>query len=203
MTIAIVDYGMGNPGSISNMINKVGRLAIITSDPDEISSASYIILPGVGSFDNAVLKLQNTGIWDAIHESVFNSNAKFLGICLGMQLLLNGSEEGKLAGLGWVDGYVRKFDLQEHSRLKVPHMGWNVVNPTAKQSLFGDANEELRYYFVHSYHAQCENIADVLATTNYGYEFTSAVGQENIMGVQFHPEKSHRFGLQLFKNFLS
>ena len=201
--IVVVDYGMGNPSSIANMIHKIGGAASITSDPGEISSASHVILPGVGSFDNAVLKLHNTGIWDALHESVFTSKAKFLGICLGMQLLLGGSEEGNLPGLGWIDGSVRKFKFAEGSRLKIPHMGWNIVNPVSTEGLFGEVTDEIRFYFVHSYHASCENRADVIADTEYGHQFPSAIGRGNIMGVQFHPEKSHRFGLQLFRNFLS
>lgn len=203
MMIVVVDYGMGNPSSIANMIHKVGGVAQVSSDPEVIVKASHIVLPGVGAFDNAVIKLKNTGIWDAIHEGVFQSRAKFLGVCLGMQLLLNESEEGKLPGLGWIDGAVRKFQFPPESRLKIPHMGWNVVYPKSAGQVVGDAEEELRFYFVHSFHACCNDSANVVAETEYGYKFPSAIGKDNIVGVQFHPEKSHRFGLQLFSNFLS
>lgn len=202
--IIILDYGMGNPASILNMIRKVGGNALISMDADMITSASAIILPGVGAFDNGITKLRASGILNLIEKKVLEEKVPFLGICLGMQLLFNSSEEGKQTGLGWIKGSVKRFDfstVESQQRLKVPHMGWNEVMPKSYTTLYSGL-EEARFYFVHSYHAVCENPSHVLATTKHGYEFICSVQNDNIFGVQFHPEKSHRFGMTLFKNFL-
>ena len=202
--IIILDYGMGNTGSILNMIRKVGGQATITSDNDLIMAASAIILPGVGAFDNGMTKLKSSGILEPLELQVLRNKIPFLGICLGMQLLFEKSEEGHLNGLGWIPGDVKRFDFSaiEQRGLKIPTMGWNEVQLAGNSPLFRGLEEEARFYFVHSYHVVCSSNENALATANYGYPYVSAVQNENIYGVQFHPEKSHRFGMTLFKNFL-
>jgi glutamine amidotransferase len=203
--IKILDYGMGNAASILNMVRKVGGKAELCSKPSELDLATAIILPGVGSFDNAMKKLENYGFLEILHSKVIKEKIPFLGVCLGMQLLFERSEEGKLPGLRWIKGNVIRFNfsgLQSNMHLNIPHMGWNVINPKISENLFLGLENDARFYFVHSYHVNCDYPSNVLATTNYGYQFTCFVRQENILGVQFHPEKSHRFGMQFFKNFL-
>lgn len=203
--ITIIDYGMGNSASILNMIRKAGSEAEICSSPNDLENASAILLPGVGAFDNGMTKLKESGFLTVLEKKVINDKTPFLGICLGMQLLFEKSEEGQLPGLGWIKGIVTKFDfsgLKQNRTLKIPHMGWNLVHPCNYSDLYAGLEDEARFYFVHSYHGNCENHSDILATANYGYEFTCSVRHENIWGAQFHPEKSHRFGIQFFKNFL-
>jgi len=203
--IVIIDYGMGNPASIQNMFRKVGRDSVVSNDLNIIKTASAIVLPGIGSFNNGMNKLDKTGIGEILKLKVLDEKVPFLGVCLGMHLLFNKSEEGNVLGLGWISGKVKRFDFQDVANtenLKVPHMGWNVVNPVDDNSIFKTNNNELRYYFAHSFYVQCEDPSDALATSHFGYEFTCAVRKGNIFGVQFHPEKSHRFGMELFKNFL-
>jgi|688.fasta_scaffold223292_2 glutamine amidotransferase len=202
--IKILDYGMGNTASMINMIHKVGGKAELCSKPSELDLAKAIILPGVGSFDNAMIKLENSGLLKILHTKVIKEKIPFLGVCLGAQLLFERSEEGKLPGLGWIKGTVTRFNfsgMQSNIHLNIPHMGWNVINSKISENLFFGLENKPRFYFVHSYHVNC-NPSNVLATTNYGYQFTCVVRHENIFGVQFHPEKSHRFGMQFFKNFL-
>jgi glutamine amidotransferase len=198
--IKILDYGMGNTASIMNMIHKVGGKAEVCSRPSELDLATAIILPGVGSFDNAMIKLNNSDLLKVLCSKVLKEKILFLGICLGMQLLFERSEEGKLPGLGWIKGNVTRFNFSGMG-LNIPHMGWNFINPKISENLFFGLENEARFYFVHSYHVNC-NSSNVLASTNYGYQFPCVVRHENILGVQFHPEKSHRFGMQIFKNFL-
>lgn len=200
--IIIVDYGVGNLGSIANLIKKIGyRDFAITSDPKLIKKASKIILPGVGSFDNAVLQLNQLGIVDVLKEKVTNEKTPILGICLGMQLMTQSSEEGTLRGLSFIDAKVRKFNANKE--YKVPHMGWNTVSISKESKIFlGMTEQENRFYFVHSYYVDCHDQSDILTVTNHGISFTSSFERENIIGVQFHPEKSHKFGMQLIKNFL-
>ena len=197
--ITIIDYGMGNLGSIKNMLKKIGAESQITSDREIIDKAKKIILPGVGAFDRAMKNLKELDLIDVLNQKVLTDKVPTLGICLGMQLLANGSEEGNSSGLGWIDGAVLKFDIDK--TLKVPHMGWNRVNPKQENDLFENMYQEPRFYFVHTYYFKCNNIDDILTTTNYGGEFTSSVNKENIYGVQFHPEKSHKFGMKLLENF--
>ena len=200
--IVIVDYGMGNLGSIRNMIRKVGGKSVITSDKSEIKEASKIILPGVGTFDNAVKNLEKLGLIDIIKEKVLVEKVPILGICLGMQLLTKGSEEGYLEGFGFIDAETKRFNFKDKD-LKIPHMGWNVVKLQKRSRLFeGMENQENRFYFVHSYYVDCFDKRDILTTTFYGIEFISSFEKENIIGCQFHPEKSHKFGMQLLKNFV-
>ena len=201
--IVIIDYGMGNLGSILNMLKKIGADAKISSELSDVISAYKLILPGVGAFDEGMRKLMESELLQALNKKILEEKCPVLGICLGMQLLTRCSEEGGLAGLGWIDAETRrfKFDEEETAHLKIPHMGWNEVNPTGDSRLFFGFEQLPRFYFVHSYHVCCKNREDILATSFYGYEFTAAVGKENIMGTQFHPEKSHHYGMHLLRNF--
>ena len=197
--IVIIDCGIGNTASVANMFRRVGHEVLVSADTEEVISADKLVLPGVGAFDHAMHQLDKLGLVAAIGE-VVEKATPILGICLGMQLLFERSEEGQLSGLGLVPGYVKRFSFEEE-KLKIPHMGWNVVHPARNSLLFTDDEQELRFYHVHSYHAVCESQDDVTAVTHYGYDFTSAVERCNVMGVQFHPEKSHRFGMELIKKF--
>ena len=198
--ITVIDYGMGNIASVANMIRYLGGASTITSDPAEIAAARKLILPGVGSFDAGMTALRQSGLDAAIKTAVENG-AKLLGICLGMQLLLEGSEEGEIAGLGLISGRSRR--LTPSGRLRVPHMGWNRVQPVRPSSLFEPDAEDQRFYFVHSYFAECDDTADTCAVSEYGRTFASAVERGNVMGVQFHPEKSHQYGMALFRRYLA
>lgn len=200
--IVVVDYGMANVGSVLNMLRKAGAEAIATADRDTIAAAGRMILPGVGAFDSAMRRLNELGLVDVLMEVAVRRRVPTLGICLGMQLMLDGSEEGQLPGLGWIRGRARRFTAADMGEdLRVPHMGWNELSLRKPSRLFEGAEERQRFYFVHSYRAVCEDPADVLATTRYGCEFVSAMERGNVAGVQFHPEKSHRFGLRLLKAF--
>lgn len=199
--ITIVDYGMGNLGSIKNMLKKVGFQCEITSSPDKIMSASKLILPGVGAFDAGMARLNDSGLIPALNEQVLLNKIPVLGICLGMQLMTHSSEEGHLPGLGWVDAKTIRFSFPETSHLKVPHMGWNVVTFPKSSNLINTVEIEERFYFVHSYYVKCENNDDVLMRAKYGHEFDAGFEVGNVMGVQFHPEKSHKFGMRLLRNF--
>lgn len=197
----IVDYGMGNLGSILNMIKKLGGKPTLTSDPAVVAVAEKLVLPGVGAFDHGISGLHERGLSKALTVAVERGSA-VLGICLGMQLMLDASEEGRLPGLGWIPGRARRFPEQQGG-LKVPHMGWNVVTPCKENPLLRATPEEpARFYFVHSYKVECDEPGDVLAVTDYGDRFCSAFQRGKIFGVQFHPEKSHVFGMALFRNFL-
>lgn len=200
--IVIVDYKMGNLGSVSNIIKKIGHTSVVSSDIEVISKATKIILPGVGSFEKAMSNLKELGLIDVLNEKVIQQKTPTLGICLGMQLLTNSSEEGNVKGLGWINAKTVKFQLTDFPELKIPHMGWNDVNFPQTHFLCENYHEKPRFYFVHSYHVICDNDENKLMTTKHGIEFTSAIVKENIMGVQFHPEKSHKFGMTLFKNFI-
>lgn len=202
--IVIIDYGMGNLGSILNMLKKVDApAAMISSSPKDIEEADKLILPGVGAFDTGMQRLRETGLIDLLNEKVLHGRTPTLGVCLGMQLITRGSEEGELPGLGWLDAETIRFRFDpKGSGLRIPHMGWNTVTALREDSLFKDMYAEPRFYFVHSFHVACRNPEDVLATTEYGYAFASAVQQDHLMGVQFHPEKSHKFGMKLYRNFV-
>jgi glutamine amidotransferase len=201
--IVIVDYGMGNSGSILNMLKKVGVPSLISSLPNDIEQADKLILPGVGAFDKAMINLKNLGIIPVLSQKVIEGKTPILGICLGMQLLANSSEEGQLPGLAWIDAEVKKFQFgANESRLKIPHMGWNLINVKKPSLLLKDLETGSRFYFVHSYHMVCKDKRDELTETFHGYYVTSAVEKNNILGVQFHPEKSHKFGMKLLENFV-
>ncbi|KAA9041468.1 imidazole glycerol phosphate synthase subunit HisH [Ginsengibacter hankyongi] len=201
--IAIIDYGVGNVGSILNMMNYIGIPAIVTKDYSEIRDASKLILPGVGSFDQAITLFNKSGLKELIDEKVNNEATPILGICLGMQMMTQGSAEGELPGLGWFEAKCIKFkfDGTLHGRQKIPHMGWNDITPVnSGTSLFKMIDQELKYYFAHSYHITGAEKYSI-ATASYGYDFTVAIKNGNKLGVQFHPERSHMFGVNLFKSF--
>lgn len=198
--ITIVDYNMGNLGSIRNMLKKIGVDCEVTADPSRIAAATQLILPGVGAFDAGMENLHRSGLVPLLNERVREAGVPILGICLGMQLMTKGSEEGFLPGLGWVDARTRRFQPRDPA-LKVPHMGWNRVAVARPSPLVDELPVEARFYFVHSYYISCANEDDVLLRTTHGEEFTSAFEHGNVSGVQFHPEKSHRFGMQLLRNF--
>jgi len=201
--IAVIDYGMGNMGAIINMLRKLGAEAMATSEPEVVRRAEKLILPGVGAFDMGIKNLLALGLTDVLREEVVEKGKLVLGICLGMQLFTRRSEEGELPGLGWVDAETVRFRFgEEHRKLKIPHMGWNVVTVKKQSPLFPRGGDEMRFYFVHSYHVVCGSSSDVLAVTHYGDEFVAALLHRNIIGVQFHPEKSHHFGLEFLKQFL-
>jgi glutamine amidotransferase len=197
--IAILDYGIGNLKSIHNMFKKVRVESVITSDIELINRADKYILPGVGSFDHGITSLRKAGFFEALTKEVLENHKPILGICLGMQLLTNSSEEGKEKGLGWIDASTVKFDLEDKS-LSIPHMGWNKIYPANTNDIFKNFKDN-RFYFVHSYHVVCNDVNKSLATCVYGKSFTCSINKNNIYGVQFHPEKSHKFGMQLLKNF--
>lgn len=199
--IGIIDYGMGNLGSIHNMLTRLGIDSEIISDLDQIRAADKLILPGVGAFDNAITNLQKRGMISVLNEMVLEEKKKILGICLGMQLLSKRSEEGMLEGLGWIDAETIRFKFSKEQNLQIPHMGWNTVTIEQDSCLFKDMYDEPRFYFVHSYHVKCHSRETVLTTTRYGTDFTSGVIKENIYGLQFHPEKSHKFGMRVLRNF--
>lgn len=200
--IVIVNYDMGNVGSIANMLAKIGHRAVISSDVKIISKATKLIIPGVGSYDSGVKNLQRLGLWDILNEKVLEEKVPVLGICLGMQLMTMCSEEGSLNGLGWIKAETKKFRFNSNL-LKIPHMGWNIVKLHKASKLFdGMENQENRFYFVHSYAVECLDENDILTTTYYGHDFVSSFEKDNIIGVQFHPEKSHKFGMQLIRNFI-
>jgi glutamine amidotransferase len=201
--LTIVDYGMGNHGSIFNMLRKIGGDAKVTSKIEDLRNAERIILPGVGAFDNGVRNLGKNGLTETLREIVIQEKRPVLGICLGMQLMTKFSEEGILPGLGWIDAKTVRFRFERSDNpLKIPHMGWNTVSVVRENALFKDINVHSRFYFVHSYHAVVHDESDILTKTRYGYDFVSSFQRENIMGVQFHPEKSHKYGMALLKNFL-
>ena len=201
--ISIVNYGLGNLNSISNIISKVGGSSVIINDAAEVKNAEKLILPGVGAFDHGMQKLNDEGWIHVLNEAVLHQKKPVLGICLGMQLMCNSSEEGVLPGLGWIDAEVKRFSIETSSANKIPHMGWNAIKVKKQNGILEDKTEEQRFYFVHSYHAVCNNPNDTLASASHEYEFAAAFCHENIYGVQFHPEKSHRFGMELLKNFIA
>ena len=201
--ITIVDYGMGNVGSIKNMFKYIGVKSKIESDVDKIKNASKILLPGVGSFDTAMKKINKDDLKEVLNEKALKEQVPVLGICLGMQLLTNSSEEGTLNGLGWIPAKTLNFKDKIDKKYRVPHMGYNTINKS-KCSLLTQGFEkidEARFYFVHSYYVKVENKENSILKANYGLEFDCAIQKDNIYGVQFHPEKSHKFGMKLFENF--
>ena len=199
--IAILDYGLGNLGSIANMLKVIGEKSKITNDRTVVESSNGIILPGVGAFDAGMSKLSETGLTDEIKAEA-QKGKPILGICLGMQLLGRQSEEGSMEGLSLIPFDCRRFKFYDNSTLKIPHMGWDVVEFKKAHPILEGLTGQQRYYFVHSYHAVCDKAENVLMTCDYGYEFAAAVVKDNIIGMQFHPEKSHDFGLAIFNNFV-
>lgn len=200
--VAIVNVGLGNIASVANILKKVGAQANIISEPNKILRYQKIILPGVGHYDEGVKRLRETGFFDAIQFVAKEANPHILGICLGMQLLCRGSEEGTSPGLGIIAANVAKFSFSSGSKRKVPHMGWNVVVSSRENRLLPVSIAERRFYFVHSYKVIPDDSSIIIGKSSYGEDFCSAFQQGNVFGVQFHPEKSHRFGADMMRNFV-
>lgn len=202
--ICIVDYKLGNFASIHNMLKRLGVESVVTDDPKVVLRASKIILPGVGAYDEGMRSLRELGLADVLIRRVVEEHVPLLAVCLGMQLLGESSEEGTAVGFGWLPMRFKRFEaVNDDRRLKTIHMGWNEARPVASGlPLFGGFQGVPRFYFVHRYYAVCHDERHILARSTYGIEFASAVGHENVLGVQFHPEKSHRFGFQLYRNFV-
>ena len=197
--IAILDYGIGNLGSVRNMLKRAGLQSEIADTEAQISAADKIILPGVGAFDRAMQRLNDSGLRDILDRKALVEKVPVLGICLGMQLLTRGSEEGNLPGLGYIDAKALRFPAD--AALKVPHMGWNQVTKAKPAALTADLSDDARFYFVHSYYVRVADEANAMLKCAYGVEFDAAIQADNIFGAQFHPEKSHRFGRSLFESF--
>ena len=201
--IVIIDMGMGNLRSIEYKLNKHKIDVIISSDASQIINATKLILPGVGNFEAGIKNLQNRGLIPILNNLVLEDKVPILGICLGMQLFTNHSEEGDIEGLGWIDAQTRKFRFDNNRDLKVPHVGWNKIKIINECSILKNVSTSKRFYFTHSYYVQCNNKEDVIATTEYGSEFVSVLCKENIVGTQFHPEKSHMEGFEIVRLFCS
>lgn len=199
--IGIIDYGLGNLGSIQNMLKVIGAKSVISSDITILEKCDKYILPGVGAFDAGMSQLTEKGLADFVKKIATIDKKPILGICLGMQLLGRRSDEGELEGLGLIPFETVRFQL-ENTNLKIPHMGWDVVDLKKNNPLVKNLKGKQRYYFVHSFHAKCDCEENILMTCDYGYKFAAAVCKNNVMGVQFHPEKSHDFGMALLKNFV-
>ncbi len=199
--IAIIDYGLGNLRSVEKIIQRAGHTPVISSNPDVLQNADKLILPGVGHFSKGVNNLKEKKLWDTLQEEVIQKQKPILGICLGMQLMTNFSEEGNVSGLAWIDAETKHFPASD--KLKIPHMGWNTLITKKNSPLAQEINETNEFYFVHSYYVACNKKEDILFETNYLLNFTSGFQKNNIYGVQFHPEKSHKAGLTLIKNFLA
>ncbi len=200
--VTIVDYGLVNIASISNMLKRVGATSRIASTPEEIDTATSIILPGVGAFDHGMIKLRERGLVEPLTEKAMNERVPVLGLCLGMQLLVSESTEGKEKGLGWIDGRCVRFARTETAPdIRIPHMGWNRVARTREHPLIAGLPVDARFYFVHAYHLVDVGADDQVGQTVHGVRFPSIVARHNLMGVQIHPEKSHRFGMALMHAF--
>lgn len=200
--IAIIDYGLGNIQAFANVYKRLNIPCSVASKSDDLKNATNIILPGVGAFDYAMEQLEESGMRECLDEFVLQRKVPVLGICVGMQILANSSEEGSLAGLGWVDGVVKKFDDSAFTqKTHLPHMGWNDVLPQDNDNLFRNLESEARFYFLHSYYFVPHSQDHVLAVTDYNGTYASSIRSGNVFGVQFHPEKSHQWGIQLLKNF--
>lgn len=197
--IGIINYGCGNLGSIENMLQYLDIKAMIISEPEDIKKMDKLILPGVGSYLFGINNLRSSGFIEPLNNSVLVEKTPILGICLGMQLMTNRSEEGDANGLGWIDADTIKFENRPN--FNVPHMGWNYVHDYEMSPVFTDIPSKPKFYFVHSYFVKCKKKENILCTTHYYEDFVSGIHSENIFGIQFHPEKSHKFGMKIFENF--
>ena len=200
--ISIVDYGLGNVRAFVNALNLIGVKTEAVNNASKLNKSSKIILPGVGSFDHAIEKLNSSGMRDTLEQLVINDKIPILGVCVGMQILAESSSEGILSGLGWINGKVKMLDASKlQAKPKLPHMGWNNISIQRNIDLMLGLNSNSMFYFLHSYYFDCEDNNNVITTTKYGLEFSSSINKENIFGVQFHPEKSHNYGTILLSNF--
>jgi glutamine amidotransferase len=198
--IAILDYGLGNILAFGNIFRSLNVDHKYVSSCRELQKAKKILLPGVGSFDYAMSSLESSGMRDVLEKLVVQCDVPILGVCVGMQMMATKSDEGSKAGLGWIDGTVTKFDW-EQGKLPIPHMGWNAIKPIGENGLLQGLSDGSYFYFLHSYHIRCASNESVIATSDYGVSFHSAVNQNNIYGIQCHPEKSHSAGVRLLDNF--
>ena len=200
--IVVVDYGCGNLNAFINSFKRLNKKAIVATRREDLKNAKNIILPGVGSFDHVMKSFNNSGLREEVEKKVLNDKVRVLGVCAGMQIMSNSSEEGVEKGLGWIPGEVKKIRQDQLIYpTKLPHMGWNEINQTNNNSFFKEIKNGSRFYFVHSYYFECHNESDIISKTEYGRSFASAINKNNIFGVQFHPEKSHQNGQKLLKNF--
>ncbi len=200
--IAIIDYGVGNINAFLNIYKQLKIPARTAKNTEELEGADKLILPGVGHFDYAMQRFYDSGMKDTVNSLVLQDAVPVLGVCVGMQMMANNSEEGSLPGLGWINANVRKFDdAQRSAKMPLPHMGWNDVSSSKASKLFYNLENDARFYFLHSYYFECESPENSIAVANYGKEFTCASNSDKVYGVQFHPEKSHHYGIQLLKNF--
>ena len=200
--IGIIDYGSGNVQAIATIYKNLNIEYQVITRPEDLNKADKLILPGVGAFDATMQQLIDSGIKKELNELVINKNVPILGICVGLQVMGFGSEEGALPGFGWIPGKVKKFNEKKmETKPKLPHMGWNTIKDIKRHNLFKGIDRDFGFYFVHSFYFECESRKNVLATSNYGGGFTSAIYSDHIIGTQFHPEKSHGNGVLLFKNF--
>ena len=200
--IVVVDYGMGNLGSVIRSLNRLKADVLISNSVDDLKKASKLILPGVGHFANGMKRLEEYGYLNVLEKKVLNESTPILGICLGMQLFAKYSEEGNTNGLGWIDADIVRFNVENKLKWKIPHMGWNSIKIKKKSIIFDGILQDELFYFVHSFHMLCSEKKDILSTTEYSYEFTSSIHRNNIYGTQFHPEKSHDKGLKILNNFV-
>lgn len=200
--ISVLDYGAGNVGSVIRMIERAGGAARRIGSAQEVLAAGKLVLPGVGAFGYGMGQLASRGLVPALNAAAREARIPILGVCLGMQLMCRSSEEGGVAGLGWIDAEVRRFPAPEATGLRVPHMGWNTLRVVRANPLLSMGGDEQRFYFVHSYRVTCRDPADPIALAHYGDDFVAAFARGNLLGVQFHPEKSHRFGLELMRRFV-
>lgn len=200
--IGIIDYGSGNIQAIATIYKNLNIKHKVLKNPKDLCKANKLILPGVGAFDSTMQQLLDSGLKEELNKLVLEEKVPILGICVGLQVMGFGSEEGELPGLGWIAGTVKKFDESKiNIKPKLPHMGWNVINDIRKHPLYKGIDIDFGFYFVHSFYFECENKENILSTSNYSYEFTSSIYNNHIIGTQFHPEKSHANGVQLLKNF--
>jgi imidazole glycerol-phosphate synthase subunit HisH len=201
-TIAIIDYSSGNLHSVYKKLSQLKAHPFIAISPSEILSADKIVIPGVGHFGKAIDNLKISGVYDALNEAAVVKKIPVLGICLGMQLMAEKSEEGNATGFGWIKGIVIRFRIDNSDRLKIPQTGWNTLNIKKESKLLKDLTGNEEFYFLHSYHMEVTDRTDILASTDFGYEYVSAIERENFFGAQFHPEKSHGAGSKILKNFI-
>lgn len=200
--ITLIGYGLGNIKAFKTVYTRLNIPVTVATKPEELEKATKIILPGVGSFDYAMNLLSRSGLREALDEAVVHRKVPILGVCVGMQMMADSSEEGKLPGLGWIKGTVKRFDESKlEQKTHLPHMGWNDVYPDGDSPLFNGLSQGARFYFLHSYYVEPAQPGDSIAESEYGIRFSCAVNSGNVYGAQFHPEKSHHFGLALLKNF--